>query len=325
VKAVVLSETGGPEQLVYGETPDAEVQPGRALVRVRATGINFLDVLVRQGRYPQPPELPTVLGAEFSGEVVSVGEGATGVTAGQRVMGLTGTQGGGYAELVDVDPAWLVQLPENASFTEGASFLMAFLTAWLPLTRQVVVRPGSTVLVHAAAGGVGSAAVQVARHLGARVVATAGSDEKLQLARELGAEVTINYRDEGDLARRVREEAGGIDVVVDPVGGPVFAESLRMLRPLGTVIAIGFAGGFWEPLDPALLVGRNIGVQGFYLGRLMGFDPDLVREAVRELVELWQQGALRPVVGAEYPLAQAAEAHRLVEERRSVGKVLLTA
>jgi NADPH:quinone reductase len=303
MQAIVLRETGGPEQLVLEDVPDPKAEDGTALVRVRAAGINFVDVLVRQGRYPQAPPLPTVPGAEVAGEV-----------DGRRVLGLT-RNGGGYAELALVDDGLLTPLPDDASFVEGGSFLMTFLTVWLPLTRQTTVRPGSTVLVHAAAGGVGSAAVQVARYLGARVIATASSEEKRALARELGAEATYGY---GDFAENVRA-----DVVIDPVGGPVFAESIRTLKPLGTLIAIGFAGGLWDQLSPALLVGRNVGVQGFYLGRLMAHEPELVREAVGEVMALWREGHVRPVVGAEYELAQAPEAHRLIEERRSTGKVVL--
>ena len=317
----MLREPGGPERLVLEELPEPEARPGQAVVAVHAAGINFLDVLVRQGRYPQPPPLPTVLGIEIAGEVVT---GSDGLAAGQRVLGLTAPGvGGGYAERALADTRWLVPLPDGVSFVQGASFLMTFLTAYIPLTRQATVGPGSVVLVHAAAGGVGTAAVQVARHLGARVVATAGSEEKLKLARELGAEIAIDYRAE-DFAARVREEVGAVDVVVDPVGGSVLAESLPLLRPLGVLIAIGFAGGPWEPLDPTLLVGRNIGVQGFYLGRLLGRSPEVVQAAIVDLVELWRIGAIRPVVGAEYPLEQAAEAHRLVEDRHSTGKVVLT-
>jgi NADPH2:quinone reductase len=303
VRAVVLSETGGPERLELREVPEPAPEQGSALVRVRAAGINFLDVLVRQGRYPQAPPLPAVPGAEVAGEI-----------DGRRVIGFTGNSGG-YAEQALVDERWLVPLPEKASFVEGASFLMTFLTVWLPLTRQVTVRPGSTVLVHAAAGGVGSAAVQVARYLGARVVATASTDEKRTVARDLGADEAYGY---DDFAERVRA-----DVVVDPVGGNVFSTSLTTLKPLGVIVAIGYAGGLWEDLNPALLVGRNIGVEGFYLGRLMAREPGLVREAIDEIVPLWESGAFRPLVGAEYPLEQAADAHRLIEERRSTGKVVL--
>jgi NADPH:quinone reductase len=301
VKAIVLRETGGPEQLGYADVPDPKPGDGEALLRVRAAGINFADVLVRQGRYPQPPELPTILGTEVAGEV-----------DGRRVMALP--REGGYAELAAVAEELLVPLPGAASFEEGASFLLTFLTAWIPLTRQVRVGSGSVVLVHAGAGGVGSAAVQVAKHLGARVVVTASSEEKRRVALELGADEALGY-DELETVRA--------DVVLDSVGGDVFARSFGVLKPLGTVIAIGFAGGWWEPLDPGPLVGRNVGLQGFYLGRLMRHRPDVVREAIGEVVGLWDQGAVKPLVGATFPLGEAAAAHRLIEERRSVGKVVL--
>ena len=305
MKAVVLRETGGPERLELAEVPDPKPGDGQVVVRVRAAGINFADVLVRLGRYPQPPELPTVLGAEFAGEI-----------DGRRVMGLSwGGGSGSYAEQVAALPELLVPLPDGASFEEGASFLTTFLTAWIPLTQQVRVREGSVVLVHAAAGGVGSAAVQVARYLGARVVVTASSDEKRQVALDLGAEEAHGYDDFAELVRA--------DVVFDPVGGDVFERSLGVLQPLGSVIAVGYAGGMWASVDPALLVGRNVGVQGFYLGRLMRHRPEIVRAGIGELLELWQGGAFRPLVGATFPLADAAEAHRLIEERRSVGKVVL--
>jgi len=227
-------------------------------------------------------------------------------------MALTRGSGGGYAERVAVDPDWIVPLPDEASFAEGASFLMTFLTAWIPL--KPLVRPGATVLVHAAAGGVGSAAVQVAKHLGAQVIGTASSAAKLDVARDVGADDARTY-DEIDDVRA--------DVIVDPVGGELFERSLKLLNPLGAIVAIGFAGGAWPQLDPALLVGRNIAVHGFYLGRLMALQPELVRAAIDELLPLWHAGAIRPVVGAEFPLAEAAAAHRLIESRASTGKVVL--
>lgn len=304
MRAVVLEGTGGPERLAVRDVPEPQPGEGQRLVEVRAAGINFLDVLVRLGRYPQPPPLPWVPGSEVAGEV-----------DGRRVLGLVRHAGGGYAERVAVDEEWLFDLPEGASFAEGASFLMAFLTAWIPLTRQADVRPGVRVLVHAAAGGVGSAAVSVARLLGAEVVAAAGSPGKLELPRSLGAAEAVTYDALGDVEP--------VDVVVDPVGGPLFLDSLERLRPLGVALEIGFAGGLWPQLEPALLVGRNVGVQGFYLGRLMSHRPELVREAARDLLRLWSEGLLRPVVGSTFPLAEAGEAHRLLEERRSTGKVVL--
>jgi len=286
------------------ELRDVPEPTGQVLVRVRAAGVNFADVLIRRGRYPQMPELPVVLGSEIAGELED----------GTRVMAIT-RGSGGYAELAAVDRAQVVPLPGNASFPEGAAFLLTFLTAYIPLTRQVRLRPGATVLVHAAAGGVGTAAVQVARSLGARVVAAAGSPEKLDLCRELGAAEAYVYDDIPDDLR--------VDVVLDPVGGPLFERAIGRMRPLGNLVAIGFAAGMWPELSPAALVGRNVGVQGFYLGRLLRHEPEVVGQAVGELLALWQTGALRPVVGAEVPLDEVDRAHELVESRRSVGKVVL--
>jgi NADPH:quinone reductase len=301
LKAAVLPAVDAPFELrdIADPAPTAD----ETLVRVRAAGINFLDVLVRRGRYPQMPELPAVLGAELAGELED----------GTRVMAMVGA--GAYAELAAVPRASLVPLPDGATFAEGAGFVLTFLTAYVPLTRQVRLREGDTVLVYAAAGGVGTAAIQVARALGARVVAAAGSAEKLELCRELGAEEAYVYDELPDDLR--------VDVVLDPVGGELFEAAVPRLRPLGQLVAIGFAGGLWPELQPAQIVGRNVGVQGVYIGRLLRHAPDVVAAATRELLELWSAGKIRPVVGAELPLAEVETAHALVESRRSVGKVVL--
>jgi NADPH:quinone reductase len=301
LRAALLAEVDGPFELRDVPDPAAE---GKALVRVRAAGVNFADVLIRRGRYPQMPELPAILGSEIAGELED----------GTRVMAFT-AGGGGYAEQAVVEPSLAVPLPEHASFAEGASFLLTFLTAYIPLTRQVRLRPGATVLVYAAAGGVGTAAIQVAKALGARVVAAAGSAEKLDACRQLGAEEAYVYEGLPD------EPIA--DVVLDPVGGALFAASFARLRPLGTVVAIGSAAGAWTEIDPARLVGRNAGVQGFYLGRLMRLEPAVVVEALGELLELWRNRTVKPLVGAEFPLEEVESAHELVESRRSVGKVVL--
>ena len=303
MRAIVLSETGGPERLQPAEVPDPEPGEGEELVRVRAAGVNYLDLMIRRGVYPQAPPLPVVPGGEIAGDV-----------GGRRVFGLCGSDGG-YAELATAPTATLFPLPETATYEEGASFLLTFLTAWLPLTRQARLEPGGTVLVHAAAGGVGTAAVQLARHLGARVVATASTEDKRRFALELGADEVYSY---DEFADRVRA-----DVVIDPVGGDVFASSLRVLEPFGSLVAIGSAGGWWQDVSPALVVGRNVSVHGFYLGRLLPRRPELVATAAGELVRLWADGAVTPVVGHRFPLDQAAEAHRLIEARAHVGKVVL--
>lgn len=285
--------------------PEPEPVEGRTVVDVRAAGVNYADVLIREGRYPQPPPLPYVPGSEVAGTTAD----------GRRVVGFSRVEGGGYAEKIAVEDDWLFDLPATASFEQGAAFVLAYLTAWIPLTRQVVLRPGARVLVTAAAGGVGSAGVQLAASLGAHVVGAVGSPEKRDHVLGLGAAEAVLY-----------DEVGGLepfDVILDQVGGEVFAAGLEQLRPLGTIVAVGFAGGAWPTIDPARLVGRNTSVAGFYLGRLMRFEPELVRAAVGQLLEQWTAGSITPSVGASFPLAEGGEALRMVAERRSTGKVVL--
>jgi NADPH2:quinone reductase len=302
VKALVLDED---RRLELRDVSEPVAGTGQTVVEVRAAGVNYADVLIREGRYPQPPPLPYVPGSEVAGTTAD----------GRRVVGFVRVEGGGYAEKVAVENDWLFDLPARASFEQGAAFVLAYLTAWIPLTRQVVLRPGARVLVTAAAGGVGSAGVQLAASLGAHVVGAVGSPEKRDHVLGLGAAEAILY-----------DEVGGpepFDVILDQVGGEVFAAGLERLRPLGTIVAVGFAGGAWPTVDPARLVGRNTSVAGFYLGRLMRFEPELVRAAVGQLLEQWAAGSISPSVGASFPLAEGDEALRMVAERRSTGKVVL--
>jgi NADPH2:quinone reductase len=301
VKAVVLDEE---RRLELRDVPDPEPGDGEVVVDVRAAGVNYADVLIRDGRYPQPPPLPFVPGSEIAGETPD----------GRRVIGFVRSQGGGYAEKAVAEAGWVFDLPERATFEQGAAFLLTFLTAWIPLRRQARVEPGSRVLVTAAAGGVGSAGVQVARALGADVVGAVGSEAKLDHVRAQGAE-PVTYDALGKLEP--------FDAILDQVGGEVFATGLKLLRPLGTIVGIGFAGGPWAPLDPALLVGRNVSVAGFFLGRFMRLRPAAVRAAALELLDVWKEGRIAPVVGATFPLAEAEAALQLVADRRSTGKVVL--
>jgi NADPH2:quinone reductase len=293
VKAVVLHEVGGP--LTLEEVPE----PADAAVEVRAAGVNFADVLIRRGLYPQMPQLPYVLGNEVAGEL-----------DGRRVAAFP-REAGGYAERVDVDPQWTFDLPDNATFAAGASFLTTYLTAHLSLR---AAGAGSTVLVHAGSGGVGGAAIQLAKRLGATVVATASTDDKRAFARRAGADEAIGYDEIDDLR---------VDVVVDPVGGEIFDRSLALLRPLGTIAAVGFAGGLWRDPSVQWLVGRNATVSGVYLGRLMKLAPDIVRAAALDLLAMWERGEIDPLVGATFALGEADAAHALIESRRHVGKVVL--
>ena len=301
MKAVVLDEQ---RRLELREVPEPVAEDGQAVVRVLAAGVNYADVLIREGRYPQPPPLPYVPGSEVAGETDD----------GRRVIAFVRSDGGGFAERAVAEERWLFDLPPRASFEEGAGFLLAYLTAWIPLTRQVRIGDGSRVLVTAAAGGVGTAGVQVARALGAEVVGAVGSKQKLEHVRRLGAEAVV-YDEVSEL--------DPFDVILDQVGGDLFAAGIKLLRPLGTIVGIGFAGGMWPALDPALLVGRSVSAAGFYLGRFTKLDPSAVRSAAEELLALWRDGGIAPVVGATFPLAKADAALRLVGERRSTGKVVL--
>ena len=290
MRAAVLHEVGS------DLTIEDVARPDGVLLNVRAAGANYADVLIRTGRYPQMPELPFVPGSEVAGEL-----------EGRRVVALANGVGGGggFAEQAEIDPDWVFDLPDNATFEQGAAFLLTYLTAWLPLTRQVM---------HVGAGGVGSASIQLAHHLGARVLATAGSPEKREVARSLGADEVYGYDDFTDVRA---------DVVLDPVGGQVFADSLKVLNPLGSIVAIGFAAGMWADVNPQLLVGRNISVHGFYFGRLRVLRPTVAQEAARELLDLWRDGCIDPYVGAQFPLEQVNEALATLESRRSTGKVVL--
>ena len=259
MKAVVLREVGG--DLTLEDWPE----PTGSVVDVRAAGVNFADILIRRGLYPQAPDLPYVLGNEVAGEL-----------GGGRVLALS-RAAGGYAERVEVDPQWTFTLPDDATFAAGASFLTTYLTAYIPLHRQVRITPASTVLVHAGSGGVGCAAIQLAKQLGAKVIATASSDEKRTFALGVGADEALGYDQLDDLR---------VDLVIDPVGGEVFTRSLPLLNPLGAIVAVGFAGGLWTDPSVQWLVGRNASVVGVYLGRLMKLQPQLVHECAIELLAM---------------------------------------
>lgn len=293
----MLREVGG--DLAVEELPEPD---GGHVLTVRAAGVNFADVLVRHGRYPQMPELPHVLGNEVAGDL-----------DGRRVIAVP-KSAGGYADRVAIDPDWVLPLPEHASYAAGAAFFTTYLTAHIPLVHQLHITETSVVLVHAGSGGVGTAAVQLAKNLGATVIATASTEAKRVFARSVGADEAIGY-DELDGLR--------VDAVLDPVGGDVFARSLPLLNPLGAIVAIGYAGGPWTDQSVQVLVGRNATVAGFYLGRLLRLRPELVRTAADELLALWAERKIDPVVGHRFPLEDAQEAHELIESRRHVGKVVL--
>jgi len=328
MRAVVVQEFGGPERLTVEERPDPAPGPGQVLVEVAAAGVNRVDVLVRSGAYHRAGAPPLVPGLEGAGRVAALGQGVDGLAVGDAVLALGATNAPGfYAELAAVPQERVLAVPRGVDAASAAALPVAWLSAWYSLRRLAEVRPGETVVVHAAASGVGSAAVQVARDAGARVVATAGSAEKLAWARELGAHETVGYRglDRDGLVEEVRRAAGGdgVDVVLDTVGGEIFAASLRMVGHAGRVVAMANVALAPSTVDTRDFYPKNARILGFQVTDLMdhGYDP---RPDLRELLDAVAAGRFTVPVDATFDLDRAAEAHRRLEERSVRGKVLLT-
>lgn len=324
MKAVQFSRFGGPEVLEAVERPTPQPRPGEVLVRVRAAGVNYFETLMRRNLYAVTPGLPMVPGVEVAGEIEAVGQGVNAALSGTRVavpMFAIGLPTGGYAEYLAVDAASVVPVPDDLSFEDAVALLVAGLTA-LHLVRRSPPH-GRTVLVTAAAGGVGSLLLQLARRAGAeRVIAVAGGAEKLDVARSLGADLGIDYREPG-WAAQVRDATGGCgaDIVYDTVGGAMTKACLDALAPAGELV-FGALGRF--DLTAAELEGmlfRNQSLKGFALLPLL--TPESLRADLAELFAQAATGAVTVTVGGRYSLDEAAEAHRVLEVRRSTGKVVL--
>ena len=321
MRAVLCHEIGDVEKLTVEEVPTPEPGPGQVRVAVRAAGASFVDGLIASGRYQFPLRAPYTPGGESAGVVDAVGPDVTEWAVGDRVFASTGT--GGFAEAVIAAPKQLVGLPDDLDFGRGASFLQVYGTAWFALKHRTVVRPGEVVLVTGAGGGVGLAAVDVARALGARVIAVASTEEKRELARAAGAEATIDSTSE-DIKVRAREltDGEGIDVVYDVVGGEVSEAALRALKFDGRFCVIGFTGGIARvPLNLVLLNNRTVvGVE--WGGWVMRY-PEENRALVAEVVAAIAAGDLHPVAPVERPLDDAAATLLDLLERRAVGKIVL--
>lgn len=325
MRAIRFHELGEPEVLRLEDLPEPQAGPGEVVVAVHAAGINYADTRRRRGMYLEESPLPFVPGSEVAGMVARVGAGVAGWQVGAQVMAMVG--GGGYAEAAVVPATNLIPIPDGMSYAEAAAFPVQGLTAYHALRTSGRLAPGEAVLVHSAAGGVGTLAVQLARLMGAGTVfATASTLAKLELARSLGADVTINYTQE-DFAARIRDyqrERGafGVDVVLEAVGGEVLERSLACLNAFGRLVIFGAASGQITPVAPARLMRRCQEIIGFYLPVLLT-RPELILAGVRALSEYLAAGQLRIIVGATYPLEAAAEAHRALEARETSGKVVL--
>ncbi len=337
MKAAVVTSYGGPEVLQLQDLPDPKPGPGEIRVRVRAIGLNFADMFGRLGVYPGTPKPPFVPGMEFSGDVIDVGERVTQFASGSRVMGFSKL--GSHAEQVIVSESKAICFPESMNYEEAAAFLVTNLSAYHGIIRLANLRQGERLLIHAAAGGVGLAAVQVGKHLGAEVFGTAGSAEKTALARSYGADHVFDYTKVNfDPRIRVLTRGYGVDVVMDSVGGEVFKKSWQLLAPMGRYVLYGVSAvtgkgaisrlkaatvfSVMRPIFPPNLMSANKGIFGFNLGLLNDKDA-YFREAVLELLRWHSQGVLKTLIGKVFPFHDIVEAHRFLQGRQSVGKVIV--
>jgi NADPH2:quinone reductase len=321
VRAVVCRELGPLDNVVVEERDEPVAGPGQVVVAVRAAGVNFVDGLICQGRYQMKPPTPYVPGAEIAGVVRSLGDGVSRVQVGDRVMAMTGF--GAFAEQVAVRAESLEPIPGTLSFGQAAAFIQSYSTAWFTLSRRASLSEGEWLLVLGAGGGVGLAAVDVGLALGGHVVAAASSEAKLAAARVLGVDATIVYGHE-DLKTRARQlSGGGVDVVVDPVGGHHSEPALRATRAMGRFCVVGFASGPIAsiPLNQVLLNNRT--VVGVDWGAWAFADPGGNRELLAELLDMARDGRLHPVVPSERPLEEAAQVMGGLLGRSVTGKVVL--
>ena len=325
MKAVQIVELSGPDSgLKLVEIPDPEpshpMTPGRGVVvDVHAAGVSFPELLQTRGEYQLKPPLPFVPGSEVGGVVRAAPDGAA-VSAGDRVAAFCML--GAFAEVAVAPEFSCFRLPDELEFAQGAGLVLNYHTAYFALKIRGRLAEGETVLVHGAAGGVGTASLQVARGLGARTIAIVSSDEKERVARECGADEVL--RSEGPWMDQANElSGGGVDVVLDPVGGDRFTDSIRSLREGGRVVVVGFTGGSIPEVRVNRLLLNNTEVVGAGWGAYVMSKPDLIRETGDAIDDLIDKGFVRPVVGARFPLEQAAEALKLIDERGAVGKIVL--
>ena len=323
MKAVRVEEFGGPEVLQTADVPTPEPREEEVLIELRASGVNRADILTRGGGYHTVGQPPIVPGFEGSGVIRETGPAVTDLSVGDRVLAFGGRPGF-YAEYVAVPQGHVVRVPEDLDWDSAAALPVAPLSAWYCLRRLARLQSGEKVLIWAAASGVGDSAVQISKHLGATVIATAGSDEKVAWALENGADEGINYTRE-DVLARTRDIAGegGVEVVLDTVGGRTFGESLKLAGHGGRVVALANVALEESVIDTRDFYPKNATIYGFQITNLMqrlGYDP---RSDLGELADLAAQGKLDVHVDLAFPLEKAGDAHRYLEERRNRGKVMI--
>lgn len=323
MKAILCTEWGGPEKLSLGEAEAPSPGPGEVVIDVKAAGVNFADTVLIQGTYQLRPDFPFTPGLEVAGTVGELGEGVDNVATGDRVVGIPNM--GAFAEKVVVKAPAVVPIPDAMDFPTAASFAVAYSTSHMALGYRAGLKPGETLLVFGAAGGVGLTAVEIGKIMGANVIACASTQEKLDLCAKHGADHLINYTEE-DIRERVKEITGGkgADVVYDPVGGEAFDAAMRAISWEGRIIVIGFASGDFNQARTNIIMVKNISVMGFYWGSYSIHKPGAIGDSMAELIGMWEDGKLKPHISHTLPLEKAGEALALMMGRKSTGKMVLT-
>ena len=324
MRAWQVQRLGDPEQaLQLAEIEEPRPGPGEVVIEVRAAALNFFDILLCRGEYQERPELPFTPGGEVSGTVLVTGEGAN-VRVGQRVIATPPLPRGGYADKVVVPETSVFPIPDSMPFEEAAALPITYQTAHVALHHRAQLASGETVLVHAGAGGVGSAAIQIARAAGARVIATAGGAEKVGVCKELGAEIAVDYQEE-NFIEVVKEatEGRGADVVFDPVGGDVFDGSRRCVAFEGRIVIIGFAGGRIAEAPTNHVLVKNYSVVGMHWGLYTKVMPDLVRRTHEDLTGLYEACEIDPIISRTVPFERLPEALKHLGDRGTYGKIVL--
>lgn len=320
IRAVICRAWGEVEDLRLEDAPAPPLDPGHVRIEVHATGVNFADLLIARGEYQTKPDFPFSPGMEAAGVVTEIGAAVEGLSVGQGVLAFLDY--GGYAEEVTARAIEVTPLPEGMDFATAASFPVVYATAHLALGFRARLQAGEVLLVHGASGGAGLTAVEVGKAMGATVIASASSAEKLSVARDHGADHLIDYSHE-DIRDRVLEVTGGADVVYDPVGGDAFTASLRCINPGGRILVIGFASGTVPQIPANHLLVKDASALGFSLGQVRRHRPGAVQASMRELLAWHADGRLRPHVSTVLPFEQFADAMHLLRDRRSTGKVVL--
>ncbi|WP_116200756.1 NAD(P)H-quinone oxidoreductase [Amycolatopsis circi] len=321
--AITIREPGAPDVLEWTEVPDPEPGPGEVLLDVTASAVNRADLLQRQGNYPPPPGASDILGLECSGTIAELGEGVEGWQVGDEVCALLA--GGGYAERVAVPAGQLLPVPAEVETVAAAGLPEVACTVWANVVMHAGLGEGQVLLVHGGAGGIGTHAIQVGKALGATVAVTAGSPERLERCRQLGADLTINYKEQ-DFVEVLRAETKGADVILDNMGAKYLERNVDALAADGRLVIIGMQGGIKGELNIGKLLGKRASVFAAGLrSRPLDQKAAIVADVRNRLWPLVEQGSVRPIVGHVVPMAEAASAHRMLEEGSIFGKVLLAA